>query len=69
MLSTSQVAHELGCHPNTVKTYARRGLLPAFRDYRNYRLFRPEDVEQLKKRRNAVEPEKLGAKNALVEGG
>lgn len=57
MLTVGQAAEVLGKHANTVRNYAREGKLMAHRDYRNYRLFDPGDVERLRREIERLEPE------------
>ena len=57
MLTVGQAAEVLGKHANTVRNYAREGRLPSHRDYRNYRLFDPRDVERLRREIEKLEPE------------
>ena len=45
MLTTTEVAHLLHIHPNTVRRWASKGLLPAYRlGIRGDRRFKQEDV-------------------------
>ena len=51
MLTTTEVAHLLHVHPNTVRQWANKGLLPVYRlGTRGDRRFKREDVE------NFIEP-------------
>jgi excisionase family DNA binding protein len=46
MLTTTEVAHLLHVHPNTVRRWANEGLLPVYRlGTRGDRRFKPEEVE------------------------
>jgi excisionase family DNA binding protein len=46
MLTTRQVAHLLGLHPNTVRRWSEKGILKAYRiGSRGDRRFRREDVD------------------------
>jgi len=46
MLTTTEVAHLLHVHANTVRHWANKGLLPACRlGTRGDRRFKPEDLE------------------------
>jgi excisionase family DNA binding protein len=46
MLTTSEVAHLLHVHPNTVRHWANKGLLPAYRlGTRGDRRFKRKEVE------------------------
>ena len=46
MLTTTEVAHLLHVHPNTVRRWANKGLLPAYRlGTRGDRRFKWEEVE------------------------
>lgn len=46
MLTTTEVAYLLHVHPNTVRQWANRGLLPAYRlGTRGDRRFRREDID------------------------
>ena len=57
MLTVSQAAEVLGKHANTIRNYAREGRLMVHRDYRNYRLFDPRDVERLRLEIEKLKPE------------
>jgi DNA-binding transcriptional MerR regulator len=48
LLSTGLAARELGVHPNTLRGWVDRGLVPAVRLPSGYRRFLPEQVEQIK---------------------
>jgi excisionase family DNA binding protein len=48
-MTTSQAAHELGVHPNTLRGWVDRGLVPAVRLPSGYRRFEPEQIERIKK--------------------
>ena len=46
MLTTTEVAHLLHVHPNTVRRWANKGLLPAYRlGTRGDRRFKRKEVE------------------------
>ena len=46
MLTTTEVAHLLHVHPNTVRQWANKGLLPTYRlGTRGDRRFKREEVE------------------------
>lgn len=45
--TVARVAEKLKCHPNTVKRIERRLNLPVKRDYRNYRVYTEELVQQM----------------------
>ena len=46
MLTTAEVAHLLHVHPNTVRQWANKGLLPAYRvGTRGDRRFKREEVD------------------------
>lgn len=49
LLTTSQAARELGVHPNTLRGWVDRGLVPAVRLPSGYRRFSPEQIEQVKR--------------------
>lgn len=50
MLKVRQVADILGVHPNTVREWSKKGILPSFRiSSRGDRRFWPEDVDALLK--------------------
>ena len=49
LLTTSQAAKELGVHPNTLRGWVDRGLVPAVRLPSGYRRFSPEQVAQVKR--------------------
>ncbi len=42
-----EVAKRLNCHPNTVKRLEKRLNLKIRRDYRNYRIYSPDDIEKI----------------------
>lgn len=48
LLSTGEAARELGVHPNTLRGWVDRGLVPAIRLPSGYRRFTPEQVEKIK---------------------
>ncbi len=55
---TSEVAHAIGIHPNTVRLYEKFGLIPkAERKANGYRVFTDFHVEQIKLARTALEIE------------
>ena len=47
MLSVTSVAKILGVHPDTIRRWADKGLLPCVRTLGGHRRFRPQDVSQL----------------------
>ena len=47
LLSRRQVAKKLGVHPETVKRYQKRGILPAFKMNSKNTRYDPRDVEKL----------------------
>jgi DNA-binding transcriptional MerR regulator len=53
-LLTSEVARELGVTPETVRTWERRGVLPAKRTVSGVRLFARGDVDRLIRRRRVA---------------
>lgn len=57
---TSEVAHAIGIHPNTVRLYEELGLIPkAERKQNGYRVFTDFHIEQIKLARIALEVEVL----------
>jgi DNA (cytosine-5)-methyltransferase 1 len=50
----SEAARVLEAHPETIRRWERRGLLRAKRDYRGFRVFDPEEVSLLKKRKQEL---------------
>jgi len=57
MLTTSEVAHFLHIHPNTVRQWANRELLHAYRlGSRGDRRFKQEDVDSFL-RQNNIQPQ------------
>ncbi|MNM72527.1 zinc-responsive transcriptional regulator [compost metagenome] len=57
---TSEVAHAIGIHPNTVRLYEELGLIPkAERKVNGYRVFTDFHIEQIKLARIALEVEVL----------
>jgi DNA-binding transcriptional MerR regulator len=57
---TSEVAHAIGIHPNTVRLYEKLGLIPkAERKVNGYRVFTDFHIEQIKLARIALEVEVL----------
>lgn len=54
-LRTSEIATEVGVHPNTVRLYEEWGFLPTVpRDSRGYRLYRRAHLEQMRLARMAL---------------
>lgn len=48
-LSTSKIAREVGCHPNTVRIYEQWGFLPPIpRNSKGYRLYTQDHLDQMK---------------------
>lgn len=54
LLTVGQVSRELGVSAETIREYARRGILPAMRNYLGWRLFKTQDVERLKREREKL---------------
>ena len=50
ILTTGEVAHQLGRSSEEVRRYEKRGLIKALRTRRGYRLFLAQDVAALKRR-------------------
>lgn len=48
LLSTAEAARELGVHPNTLRGWVDRGLVPAVRLPSGHRRFLPEQIEKIK---------------------
>ena len=46
--TVARVAEKLRCHPNTVKRIEKRLKIQVKRDYRNYRLYSEENVNQMR---------------------
>ena len=42
-----EAAKKLNCHPNTVKRLEKRLNLKIKRDYRNYRIYSPDDIKKI----------------------
>jgi len=53
-ITVSKAAEIVNCHPETIRRLDRRGILRAKRDYRGFRIFRMEDLLNLKKEREKV---------------
>lgn len=49
MLTISQAAAELGVHPNTLRAWVDKGLVPATKLPSGYRRFTPEQIESIKR--------------------
>ena len=54
LLTVSKAAEILSCHPETVRRLNRKGILPAYRDYRGFRIFEREKVMEVKKERKRL---------------
>ena len=48
LLTISEAARELGVHPNTLRGWVDRGLVPAVRLPSGHRRFEPEQIERIK---------------------
>ena len=50
MLTTGKVAAALGVHPDTIRNYEKRGLIPAARrsPINGYRVWTPEDLQVIR---------------------
>ena len=49
-MRTGQVAKALGCHPDTIRNYEKRGLIPAARrDFLGWRTYSEGDVETIRR--------------------
>lgn len=44
----SEAARAIGCHPNTIKNFERRGLINCPRDYNGYRRIPTSELQRLK---------------------
>ncbi len=70
-----ETARRLQCNAATVKSLERRGLLTAYRDYRGWRFYDADEVEQLRIERQSqprrVDPQSCSpggiTKNPVVE--
>ena len=49
LLTITQAASELGVHPNTLRKWVDRGMVPATVLPSGYRRFSPEQIEQIKR--------------------
>jgi len=49
LLTISDAARELGVHPNTLRGWVDRGLVPAVRLRSGHRRFEPEQIERIKR--------------------
>jgi putative resolvase len=49
LLTISEAARELGVHPNTLRGWVDRGLVPAVRLPSGHRRFEPEQIERIKR--------------------
>ncbi len=55
-LSTSKIAHTVGCHPNTVMLYEKWGLIASVpRAANGYRLYTEEHLDQMRLARTALD--------------
>ena len=51
MLTTGKIAAVLGVHPDTVRNYERRGLIPRAKrsPVNGYRVWNPEDLDHIRR--------------------
>ena len=49
LLTISEAARELGVHPNTLRGWVDRGLVPAVRLPSGHRRFEPEQIERIRR--------------------
>ena len=49
LLTISEAARKLGVHPNTLRGWVDRGLVPAVRLPSGHRRFEPEQIERIKR--------------------
>ena len=49
MLTTGKIAAALGVHPDTIRNYEKRGIIPQAKrlPINGYRIWLPEDLEQI----------------------
>ena len=48
LLTISQAAARLGIHPDTLRAWADKGLVPMVRTPTGYRRFNPEEIDRLR---------------------
>jgi putative resolvase len=48
LLTISEAARRIGVHPNTLRSWADKGLISHVKLPSGYRRFRPEDIEELR---------------------
>ena len=48
LLTISQAATRLGVHPDTLRAWADRGLVPVIRTPTGYRRFEPREIERVR---------------------
>ncbi len=48
LLTISQAAAQLGIHPDTLRAWADKGLVPVVRTPTGYRRFDPEEIDRLR---------------------
>ena len=50
MLTTGKIAAALGVHPDTVRNYEKRGLIPPAKrsPINGYRIWEPEDLDRIR---------------------
>ncbi|MDP9353912.1 MAG: MerR family DNA-binding transcriptional regulator [Chloroflexota bacterium] len=48
LLTISQAAAQLGVHPDTLRAWADKGLVPVVRTPTGYRRFDPEEIDRLR---------------------
>jgi len=49
LLTTAQAAARLGVHPDTLRGWADKGLVPVVRLPSGYRRFRPQDIARVRR--------------------
>lgn len=47
-LTVSQLSEKIGIHTNSIRRWAKAGIIPNNRDANGYLYFTPEDVEEVK---------------------
>lgn len=67
LLTATDAAAELGCHPNLIRWYAKTGALPALRARNGHRFFFLSDVKALGQQRKQRFAQRAEARAAKVK--